>query len=64
MGYLDNPQIRFAAIGVFSASFAGVYVLKNKMNSFKYDTITDLKRKAKAFNKVNYQDKNKSNGAF
>jgi hypothetical protein len=63
--YLENPTIRFAAIGVFSTAFAGIYVLRNKMNSFKYDTITDLKKKAKAFTKMNYQqDKNKSKSGF
>jgi hypothetical protein len=64
LSYLENPAIRFSAIGVFSAASAGVFILINKPGRFKYDTITDLKKKAKSFNKLNYQDNNKSKGAF
>jgi hypothetical protein len=64
LSLLDNPAIRFSSIGVFSAASAGLFILINKPGRFKYDTVTDLKKKAKSFNKLNYQDKNKSKSAF
>lgn len=64
--YLANPVIRYGIIGFGSAVFAGVCVLINKPGNFKYDTVTDLKKKAKSFTKLNYQQqtRNKSKSGF
>lgn len=64
--YLNNPAIRFTAIGVGSLGFGGVWMLLNKPGKFKYDTVTDLKKKAKSFTRVNYQQptNNKSKSGF
>jgi hypothetical protein len=51
---LEDPVIRTTAIGVASMSFAGIYMWVKGIKKNTYDTITDLKKKAKAFNKANY----------
>ena len=56
LGYLANPVIRVTIIGVGSLSFAGIYMWVKGERSERYDTITDLKKKAKVFTKMNYQN--------
>lgn len=56
LGYLANPVIRMAVVGVGSLSFAGIYMWVKGEKAERYDTITDLKKKAKVFTKMNYQN--------
>lgn len=48
---------KVVAVGGLSAAFSGVYVLMHKVNNNKFDTITDLKKKAKSFKDSNYKAK-------
>ena len=48
---------RVIAVGGLSATFSGVYILLHKVNNNKFDTITDLKKKAKVFKDSNYKTK-------
>lgn len=45
------------AVGGLSATFSGVYILMHKVNNNKFDTVTDLKKRAKSFKDSNYKAK-------
>lgn len=58
---LDDPVIRCSTIGVSSLAVAGAWMWVKGVKRTTYDTITDLKKKAKAFNKHNYQQPTNTN---
>lgn len=55
-----TPMIRIAIVTGVSLMCGTGYAIMNKTKSFGYDTITDLKKRAKKFKKNNYNENKKS----
>ena len=55
-----TPALKVIIIASTSAVFATACAFTTRTKSFGYDTITDLKKRAKHFNKTNYSEKKKS----
>ena len=54
-----TPMIKIFIVAGASVTCAAGYAVMNKTKSFGYDTITDLRKRAKRFKKNNYNE-NKS----